>query len=265
MFFKSYASSSGGNCLALWTARTAILIDCGLGSMKRTRRVLADLREAAPPVSAVVVSHLHGDHISYYPLRVFEQMAVPVRVHAGSIDPLRRLHFNGYGFGSLAIEGYTAEPFTVGDLHVEPFALAHHPACPTFGFVVRCKAGGRWLKAVVATDFNRPDDVRPHLIDADFIFIESNHDLELLKRYYNPNSRYHMPNPRTAELLCQTRLQSKHAPTAVMLGHLSPQRNHPEIALAEIQSHFRQYLIPNDFPLHAAPQNTPSQTLTIPA
>ena len=58
------------------------------------------------------------------------------------------------------------------------------------------------LKAAIAADFNRPEDVAPHLIDADFIFIESNHDLELLKKYYNPNSattcnpRPHNSSPR---------------------------------------------------------------------
>ncbi len=73
LYFKTYASSSSGNCLALWTDRTAVLIDCGLGTMKRTRAVLADMAAIAPPVSAVIISHLHSDHVAYYPLRVLEQ------------------------------------------------------------------------------------------------------------------------------------------------------------------------------------------------
>jgi len=262
MYFKTYASSSSGNCLALWTNRCAILIDCGLGSMKRTRAVLADLAAIAPPVAAVLVSHLHSDHVAYYPLRALEHAAIPVRVHEADLAPLRLRHFNGYGFPHLALVPY-AGPFDLPGLHIEPFPLSHQPACPTFGFTIRAPNRTRWLKAVIATDFNRPDDVRPHLIDADFIFIESNHDLELLKKYYNPNSRYHMPNPKTADLLCQTRLQSKKAPAAVMLGHLSPQRNHPQLALETVDSHFQQHLAPRDFPLTAAPQTTPSMTVTI--
>ncbi|MBE0536956.1 MAG: MBL fold metallo-hydrolase [Phycisphaerae bacterium] len=260
MYFKSFASSSGGNCLALWTDRTAILIDCGLGSMKRTRQMLTAHNAAAPPVSAVLVSHLHSDHIGYYPLRVFEQLAVPVHVHAGSVEPLRQRHFNGYGFGELALEAY-ADSFSVGDLSVEPIAVSH--SCPTFGFVIRCRAADRWIKAVIATDFNRPDDISGHLVDADFIFIESNHDLALLKQYYNPNSRYHMPNPKTAELLARARMQSKRAPAAVMLGHLSAQRNRPKIAIAEIENHFKQQALPLDFQLLAAPQKEASETVHI--
>jgi len=261
--FKTFASSSSGNCLALWTPTTAILLDCGLASMKRTRAALADLRACAPPPSAVLVSHLHADHVAYYPLRALEQASVPVRVHESCLEPLRLRHFNGYGFPSLSLRPYAA-PFTVGDLHVEPFPLTHQPACPTFGFSIRTKTRTGWLKAVIATDFNRPDDVNEFLIDADFIFIESNHDLELLKQYYNPNSRYHMPNTKTAQLLANARLQSKHAPKAVMLGHLSPQRNRPQLALNTIESHFKQSLAPKDFTLTTAPQTTPSITVTIP-
>jgi phosphoribosyl 1,2-cyclic phosphodiesterase len=263
LYFKTYASSSTGNCLALWTDRTAVLIDCGLGTMKRTRAVLADMAAIAPPVSAVIISHLHSDHVAYYPLRVLEQAAIPVRVHESDLEPLRRRHFNGYGFPDLPLVPY-AGPFDLPGLHIEPFPLSHPPACPTFGFTIRTRIRNRWLKAAIATDFNRPEDVAPHLIDADFIFIESNHDLELLKKYYNPNSRYHMPNPKTAQLLTETRLQSKYPPAAVMLGHLSPQRNRPQLALDTIEAHFRQHLAPKDFPLLTAPQKTPSQTLTIP-
>jgi phosphoribosyl 1,2-cyclic phosphodiesterase len=264
MHFRTYASSSGGNCVALWTSRTAIMIDCGLGSMRRTRAVLAEHCATAPRPSAVLVSHLHGDHIGYYPLRVLEEAAVAVRVHEGCVEELRQRHYNGYGFGSLEVEPF-AGAFSIGDLDVEPIALSHHPAYPTFGFVVRCGCGGRRVKAVIATDFNRAQDVLPHLVDADFVFIESNHDLELLKRYYNPNSRYHMANPGTAEVLAQARMQSRRGPRAVMLGHLSPQRNEPAIAVRTIESHFRQFLVQQDFALYTAPASGPSPAVAIEA
>ena len=42
LHFRSLRSSSSGNCLLVWTDHTRVLIDCGLGSMKRTRQVLMD-------------------------------------------------------------------------------------------------------------------------------------------------------------------------------------------------------------------------------
>jgi phosphoribosyl 1,2-cyclic phosphodiesterase len=92
-----------------------------------------------------------------------------------------------------------------------------------------------------------------YFVDADFIFVESNHDLELLEMYYNPNSQFHMPNPDTAELLVNVRKESRKAPQMVMLGHLSSQRNEPKIALQETQHAFRDAGIRMDFDLSAAP------------
>jgi len=42
LHFQSICSS-GGNCLALWSSKTRVLIDCGLSSIKRTRHALTTL------------------------------------------------------------------------------------------------------------------------------------------------------------------------------------------------------------------------------
>ena len=97
------------------------------------------------------------------------------------------------------------------------------------------------------------NSVFDHFVDADFIFVESNYDFELLRKYYNPNSKYHMPNPDTAELLVNVRKDSRNAPQVVMLGHLSSQRNETRIALKETKQAFREAGIKIDFDLKAAP------------
>ena len=72
LHFQSICSSSG-NCLALWSENTRILIDCGLSSMKRTRHVLSSLAGGPELIDSVFLTHTHSDHISYYPLRVLEE------------------------------------------------------------------------------------------------------------------------------------------------------------------------------------------------
>ncbi|MHC4538339.1 MAG: MBL fold metallo-hydrolase, partial [Planctomycetota bacterium] len=154
LYFKSLCSSSSGNCLVLWTDHTRVLIDCGLGSMRRTRRMLSQHLGNPLGVDAAIVSHMHGDHIGYYPLRVLEDLGIKVRVHEKCMAQLKQKHFNGYGFSSLRLKPFSDRPFRVGDLTFRPFELPHNPVYPTYGFTVKYKA----TKVVVATDFNRWDD-----------------------------------------------------------------------------------------------------------
>lgn len=236
-----------------------MLIDCGLGSMKRTRELLAKHVGSSQDIDALVVSHMHSDHISYYPLRVFENEGIPIRIHENCLSQLKERHFNGYGFSSLKLKPFSDGDFRMGDLTFQPFEVPHNPVFPTYGFIVKYKN----IKAVIAADFNDWVDLLGHFIDSDFIFVESNHDLELLRQYYNPNSRFHMPNPETGKLLCNVRRNSKKAPKTVMLGHLSLIRNEPGIALGEIGNRFENEGAELDFELLAAPGLVASEVVRI--
>jgi len=312
LYFKSLCSSSSGNSVVLWTETACVVVDCGLGSMKRCRAALGPYlagaeacqdgsarpavmqhkprvgrRTAAnPPVRnpaacnptavpasaaatvsadaerAVLLSHVHTDHVSHYPLRVLEQWAVPVYVHVDSADLLVERHFNGMGFDNLDLRTFEG-PFHVGPFRIEPIELEHNPWYPTFGFVFRYRQGRRDYKAVTITDFCRWETLVDHLADADFVFVESNHDLELLELYYNPNSRFHMPNPETGRLLVEARRRSRRPFGTVMLGHISPQRNDADLALDTTRAVFEADGVPLDFPLSAAPLREPSETVII--
>jgi len=259
LFFKSLCSSSSGNCLMLWTEHTRVLIDCGLGSMRRTRQMLCDHLGNQLDIDTAIISHMHVDHIGYYPLRVLEDSGIKVRVHEKCLPQLRQKHFNRHGFGSLRLKPFSDRSFRVGDLTIRPFELTHNPTYPTYGFVVTYKT----KKLVVATDFNSWEDLLGHFVDADFIFVESNHDLELLRLHFNPNSRFHLPNPQTGQLLYCARKNSRKAPQAVMLGHLSLIRNEPDIAVAETKQAFKDEETDLDFRLLTAPGLEASEILEI--
>ncbi|MHC4579821.1 MAG: MBL fold metallo-hydrolase [Planctomycetota bacterium] len=248
--FKSLRSSSSGNCLLVWTDRTRVLIDCGLGSMKRTRAVLKKNFGDQLDIDAVVVSHMHSDHIGYYSLRVLDSLGLKVRVHESCVSQLKDKHFNGRAFNSLKLRPFDDGSFKVGDLSFQACEVPHSLWYPTYGFVVKYKK----RKMVIATDFNDWGSLLEHFVDSDFIFVESNHDLDLLARHFNPNSRFHMPNPETARLLRTARKHSRRPPQAVMLGHLSAIRNRPNIALKETETSFERAGLELDFPLLAAPR-----------
>ena len=250
LHFKSLRSSSSGNCLLVWTDRTRVLIDCGLGSMKKTREVLTKNLGDRLDIDGAVVSHMHTDHIGYYSLRVLDSLGVKVRVHESCLSQLKDKHFNGRGFNSLRLRPFADSGFKIGELNFQAFEVSHNPRYPTYGFVIKYGSS----KMVIATDFNEWDGLLEHFVDSDFIFVESNHDLDLLARHFNPNSRFHMPNPKTARLLCTARKHSRRPPQGVMLGHLSSIRNRPDIALKEAESSFENCGAAWDFPLLAAPR-----------
>ncbi len=263
VYFQSLCSSSGGNCLTLWTDQTRVIFDCGFGSMKRTRAALLAFTEGPERPHGVILSHVHSDHISHYPLRVLQQLDVPVYIHREALPQLQERHFDYYAFGGLRILPFGDEGFSINEFRFTPIELAHHPGMATYGFSVEVSHSDSIIRLVVMTDFCRWNEVVDHLVDADFIFVESNHDLDLLRKYFNPNSRFHLSNPQTAELLCMARKRSRRAPVAVMLGHISPQRNDQRIAIRETRNAFKHRDLPLDFELLAAPLREPSPVVTI--
>jgi phosphoribosyl 1,2-cyclic phosphodiesterase len=261
--FKSLSSSSAGNCLVLWSDKTRIIVDCGLPSIRRTCQLFNQNLGNPVHVDSVIVSHMHGDHINQQSLRVIEQYGLNLTVHEGSLDHLRGKHFRGYSFKSISLKTYSSESFTVGEFIIQPFEVPHNPNCPNFGFSIRFRDGGQWKTAVIVTDFRDGRDALDYFIDADFIFVESNHDPGLLAKYFNPNSMFHMNNFKTANLVHTAFMQSRRKPKTVMLGHLSSQRNTEQHALEEMRRVYRRNETDMTFELLAAPLYDGSRVIDI--
>ncbi|MEN6384249.1 MAG: MBL fold metallo-hydrolase [Phycisphaerales bacterium] len=257
--FQSLRSSSSGNCLLVQTDKTSILIDCGLGTMRQTREILSKNIENPAKIDAILISHLHSDHISYYPMRVLAEMGITLKVHKDCLEDLKRRHFRESGLEKLKVDSYETEKFQIGDLLIEPFRIPHHPHFLTHGFAIHYED----KKIVAATDFRDTRDLESYFTDADMIFVESNHDLQLLRQFFNPNSLYHLPNPKTAKFLCDVIKKSRKNPSLVMLGHLSNQRNTPAIAIKELKAAFKQTGIDENLKVQTAPPYQSSQVIEI--
>lgn len=262
--FKTVISSSSGNCLMLQTNKTAILIDCGFKSQKACKAAFAGVFPEPEKIAGVFVTHVHGDHINYSSLKVLQQNRVSVYVHADCVELLGDKHFKGYAFPELDVQTYSAEPVSIGDLTITPVEVPHHPNLPTHGFAVTYHHADRDYKILLAADFSNGDGLVEHLVDADIIYIESNHDLELLDQNFNPNSFYHMNNPSTAKLLVEAFAMRKDTPKAVVLGHLSDRRNTDELAIEEVEKAFALAGKQIKFDLTVAPQAKASDEIAIP-
>lgn len=262
VFFRSYRSSSAGNCLAVWTAGTSLLIDCGVRTLRDCRAIVRGHRDAHGPIHAALVTHAHGDHLSADGFRVLHEEGVPIYGPPHAVPQLRARHRLDDGDRS-PIAAFPADGFVLGDFEITPIRLPHAPEMPTFGFAIEAGHGARRRKLVMATDLRDAAAVRPHLSAADFVFIEANHDLGLLRRHPNPNSRYHLSNVKTAALLGEAYGDGHQAPQLVVLGHLSEERNRDHLALDEIEREFERRGARVPFALEIAPRREAGRVMRI--
>jgi phosphoribosyl 1,2-cyclic phosphodiesterase len=123
------------------------------------------------------------------------------------------------------------ESFHIGDLEVRSFTIPHDAIDPV-GFTVAC--GG--VKAGIVTDLGYvPDSVRFHLRECEFLLLESNHAIEMLKvgpypwpvkqRVMGRNG--HLSNELVADFILDSMDASVRT---LVLGHLSEHNNHPAVA-----------------------------------
>lgn len=269
LHFRSYCSNSAGNCLALWTGHTCVLFDCGIGTLRDCRDLLRHQHGLFDPVAALVVSHAHRDHLSRQALRVMAEQAVPIHCHRKVLPQLReRNGTDGRGSSASPFRAFGDDGITVGEFHVTPVALSHAPDTPSFGFVVQARVGGRRRRIVIATDFRDPSTLLPHLRGADFVFLEANHDVELLRKRFNYASQWHLNNGQMAHLLARAFAATgdapgKAAPGNVVLGHLSEDRNDDALALREVRRVFARDGLKPGFELETAPKYRPSRIIQI--
>ena len=263
LYFRTLRSSSGGNCLMLWTGETCMLIDCGLNTQKLCRTLLNQHTNNIAAIDAVLISHLHNDHICYSALRVLQEHSIVVRIHEKLVTQFDHKHSIRNQFKNLKVKPFSNDPFCVGQLKCNSVKIPHSPQHDNYGFIIRYRHQERWVKIVIMTDFYDWDGLLDHFVDADFIYVEANHNPHLLKKYPNPNSHYHMKNENVADLLCNARKLSSHPPVAVMLGHLSKERNTKEFALQAIKDEFSNNSVKRDFKLYVAPADCASPVIKI--
>ena len=259
--FRTLCSGSSGNSVVIRNDSTMLLIDCGFRAQYRCRDML-DAYASDPPPAAVVVSHLHTDHICYSGLRVIEERGIPLYIHEESLPELAGRHYRNRTFEELEIRAFGEEAFEVGDFVVRAVPVSHAPCMTAHGFVVTRGKGRKKVRIVIATDLTKWGGDIGDFVGADLVYVEANHDPELLRANPNLNSQYHMENSRTARLLCEALDRCRRPPQAIMLAHLSEQRNTPEIALNTARAildesgHSR-------IPLLVAPRHEPSDEIAV--
>lgn len=222
--FCSLVSGSSGNALYLEYKNTKILIDCGI-SCTRICEALKSIGVNPAEINGIIVTHEHSDHVSG--VRVFSNK-FGCKVYAGE-KTLENI--SCYEPAVVKAE----KSFEIGEIKVMPFDIPHDAAQP-FGYTFML--GG--IKLSVATDMGKIDaHVAETIRGSEFVFLEANHDTEMLLTgpypYYLKErirgSEGHLSNEQCASLAAAL---ARTGTTKIVLGHLSNTNNTPHIALQTV-------------------------------
>lgn len=231
-------------------------------TLRDCRALVRRHRDDHGPIVGALVSHAHGDHLSREGFRVLQEHGIPVHSHE-RVAPQLLARVDGDAGDGQAVRTFPGERFTIGEFDVSAIPLPHAPGVPNFGFVIRAGHGSRRRTVVVCTDSHDVANIAPHLPGADFVFVEANHDLDLLRRHFNPNSRYHMNNGQTASVLCDAVRSRRFGPTSIVLGHLSAERNRDHLALDEVDRVLAAQGLKAPCVIETAPRFEPSDVFRI--
>lgn len=260
LVFRSIRSGSSGNGQLLVAGKHALLIDLGMPASTALKPVLAELRQRGVSVLGALVTHEHGDHFAVGALRAMAMLRVPVfaprtAIRAAEAIPRLGVHSGRPRFVAFDDGEAWERCLRVGPFTVYPVEVGHHEAGSCFAFDVQAETPGGVVRAVLATDLCQPRALPASLVNADLIYLESNHDPDLLRQRPNPASRFHLTNAACSQLLADARARSEAPFQHVCLGHLSQVRNTPTLALSTLSEVFRQRQLPLDFPVVTAPRH----------
>lgn len=220
-------SGSRGNAVLVESGETRLLVDAGFSGRDLERR-LAAVEVAPESLTALLVTHDHGDHTRGMGVvarrwRIPLLLTEPTRASCASLLD-----------GTEEVRPYSsAEEVRVGDLVVTPFLTVHDAVDPVAVTVTESATGE---KLGIATDLGRATaTVRHALVGCHLLVLESNHDEILLRECAYPwsvkarigGSHGHLSNRAAAELM-----RELYHPDlcAVVLAHLSEQANDPILA-----------------------------------
>lgn len=230
----SIASGSSGNCTFVGSAHTSLLIDAGI-SGRRTLQGLQSLGYEGADIDGILVTHEHIDHIKGLGV-LARKLGVPIYATRGTLEAVCMCRSLGEIPDGILYEIEANRGFSLGDLHIHPFAISHDAADP-----VGYRIGDGRSSVGIATDLGTYDEhTIAELAGLDALLLEANHDVNMLEvgsyPYYLKQrimgSRGHLSNCSAGHLLCAL-LHDKMK--AVLLGHLSKENNYEALALETVR------------------------------
>lgn len=222
--FASLGSGSRGNAACVRTGEAFLLVDCGF-SLRQTEARLERLGAHPADIDAILVTHEHSDHVAGVPA-LASKYGIPVHATHGTFRSFATDALAGMRVGTTVRGGH---PFTLKGVEVMPVTVPHDAREPV-QFVFQ--RGDR--RVGVISDLGC---LTPHVLDhyqgCHGLFLESNHDLEMLMRGSYPpwlkrriaGDLGHLSNSQAGEFLATVAIPEMD----VVIGHVSERNNHPDL------------------------------------
>ncbi len=225
MRFSILGSGSRGNAVFVESGKTGILIDAGFPGKEIASRLHSIGRQLGD-ISALFLSHEHGDHISGAGV-ISRKCEIPIYANPGTY----RAGEKRMGKPFTRKEFETGDLIQIDDLMVRSFRISHDTADPV-GFVV---SDGKFSIGCCTDTGNISHLITQRLSGCNALILEFNHNLEMLKNGPYPlslqqrvrSSMGHLSNEDAAVCLAGligTQLRF------VALAHLSETNNTPTLA-----------------------------------
>ena len=251
--FASLQSGSNGNCLFVESGEVRLLFDAGLTGIQ-TKQRLESFDVDIETINAVVISHVHNDHIRYAGV-LQRQYGLPIWMSAGTFQEVLAMRRPGRVSSPHIFNG--GETLLFGAVKVETIPTPHD-APEGVCFVVDNGAARLGIMTDLGSRFLGLKEI---LASLDGVYLESNYDSEMLENgVYSEELKQrirgghgHLSNADAAALLSS----SKRLRWAC-LGHLSAQNNSPEVALAT-----HRKILGETLPLYIAPRYEVSEVLEL--
>ena len=234
-------SSSSGNCTAIWTERSGILIDCAGIGLKEIEKDLNSIGLDPSRVNGIVITHGHEDHICRNTFKIALHYDIPIYIHPDTYQVVReRYRVRDHRF---KIIHHTDKPFIINDLKIIPFKTFHSGGYvgKPFGFRVEYKHKGLCRKVGLLTDTSKVTDSMVRMLhDCRCLIIECNHDADLAWEI-SPNQstwKEHLNNEAAAEALIKIKNGSTDSVALkhVFLAHISQRHNKPGALINRISN-----------------------------
>lgn len=219
-------SGSSGNSTYIASENGSLLIDVG-ASFHAISSALEAIDSSCEEIKAVLITHEHTDHIKG--LKTFLKYAkVPVAASEATLNTLISANIIPAGTKTLQIDNRSE----LCGFEITRFPTMHD-CVGSSGYSVYTADG---KKISVCTDLGKvTDEVRTAVYGSDAVLIESNHDIDMLKKGPYPPAlkmRILSDNGHISNNACAAELPNllDSGTKRFILGHLSRKNNSPLLA-----------------------------------
>ena len=235
MHLASIASGSSGNCIYIGSEKTHLIIDAGI-SGKKIEQGLNLIGLKTSELDGILITHEHSDHIKGIGV-VARKCGIPIFATNDTACAILSCKSLGEIPEGLIRIINKDEDFSINDLTIHPFSSSHDAIDPTCYTIKRANK-----KIGFATDLgNYNDYIINNLSDSDLLFIEANHDVNMLSvgryPYYLKrrilSDKGHLSNERSGQLISEVIHDNL---KRIILGHLSKENNFEELAYETVQA-----------------------------